>query len=169
MEIKSCCFIGHRKVLETEQVKSYLNKTVIELLNQGVREFFFGSRSQFDDIAWEAVTEQRKKYPDIKRIYVRSMYRELSDYYEKYLLESYEETFMPERIENAGRASYVERNKEMIKLSDVCVFYYNDKYLPERRKRSRRDLFDYQPKSGTKIAYEFAIKSGKLIYNVYQT
>lgn len=110
----------------------------------------------------------KEEYPNIKLVYVRSMYAELSGYYEKYLLESYEETFMPSCIENAGRASYVERNYEMIKLCDVCVFYYDEKYLPARRKQSRRDLFDYQPKSGTKIAYEFAEKNHKKIYNVFQ-
>lgn len=168
VESKSCCFIGHRTVSEIEKVKERLKAIALELLSQGINTFYFGSRSQFDDLAWEMVSELKEEFPHIKRIYVRSMCAELSGYYEKYLLESYEETFMPSSIENAGRASYVERNYEMIKLSDVCVFYYDENYLPARRKQTRRDLFDYQPKSGTKIAYEFAVKKDKIKYNVYQ-
>lgn len=168
MESKSCCFIGHRKVDEIDKVRDRLKAVVVELLAQGTNTFYFGSRSQFDDLAWETVSELKEEYPNVKRVYVRSMYAELSGYYKKYLLESYEETFMPSSIENAGRASYVERNYEMITLCDVCVFYYDEKYLPARRKQSRRDLFDYQPKSGTKIAYEFAVKNHKKIYNVFQ-
>jgi hypothetical protein len=61
-------------------------------------------------------------------------------------------------MENAGRASYVERNQEMINKSDFCVVYYDENYAPPRRKNSRRDMTDYQPRSGTKIAYDYAVR-----------
>lgn len=35
-----------------------------------------------------------------------------------------------------------------------------------RHKNSRRDLFDYQPKSGTTVAYDYAVKKKKEIINV---
>ena len=69
-------------------------------------------------------------------------------------------------MENAGKASYVERNQEMINNSKFCVVYYDENYLPPRRKNSRRDLFDYQPKSGTAVAYDYAVKKKKEIINV---
>lgn len=69
-------------------------------------------------------------------------------------------------MENAGRASYVERNQEMINKSDYCIVYYDENYAPPRRKNSKRDLFDYQPKSGTKVAYDYAVKKGNEIINV---
>ena len=68
---------------------------------------------------------------------------------------------------NAGRASYVERNQEMINQSDFCIVYYNKNYLPSRRKNSKRDLTDYQPKSGTKIAYDYEVKKKKMIVNLF--
>ena len=77
----------------------------------------------------------------------------------------YEGTYFPEHMENAGRASYVERNQEMIYHSKFCVVYYDENYLPPRRKNSRRDLFDYQPKSGTAVAYDYAVKKKKEIIN----
>lgn len=36
--------------------------------NKGVKTFLFGSRSQFNDLCHEIVTERQKKNPQIKRI-----------------------------------------------------------------------------------------------------
>jgi len=127
----------------------------------------FGSKSKFDDYCYELVTELKTKHPHIKRVYVRSAYEHIPDWYEGSLLEHYEDTYFPEHMSNAGRASYVERNQEMINKSDFCIFYYDENYLPPRRKNSKRDLFDYQPKSGTGIAYEYAMKKERQILNVF--
>lgn len=83
------------------------------------------------------------------------------------MLKLYEDTYFPEQMTNAGRASYVERNQEMINQSDFCIVYYNKNYLPSRRKNSKRDLTDYQPKSGTKIAYDYEVKKKKMIVNLF--
>lgn len=69
---------------------------------------------------------------------------------------------------DAGKASYVECNQEMIKKSYYCICYYDANYLPPRRKNSRRDLFDYQLKSGTKVAYDFAVKKCGQVINVFE-
>ncbi len=50
--------------------------------------------------------------------------------------------------------------------SEFCIIYYDEQYAPQKRKKSNRDAFTYQPKSGTKIAYEYAVKKGKQIINV---
>ena len=42
----------------------------------------------------------------------------------------------------------------MIDTSDQCVFYYYENYQPPR-KHSKRDVTDYQPKSGTKVAFDY--------------
>jgi hypothetical protein len=39
-----------------------------------------------------------------------------------------------------------------------CVFYYNPCYSPPKRKHSKRDISEYQPKSGTQLAWEYANK-----------
>ena len=166
MESKSCCFIGHRTVKDKEIIEKRLIEKVAALIKEDVDTFYFGSHSRFDDLAWEVVSELKKEYQYIKRIYVRSSYAYIDDSYKNYLLESYEDTYMPEGVENAGAASYVERNQAMINASDICVFYYDENYMPARRKQAKRALSDYQPKSGTKIAFEYATKKGKKIINV---
>ena len=166
---KTCCFIGHRKIDETYRLTSDLKSTIIDLIgNKGVCYFLFGSKSDFNDLCYKTVTELKEEYPHISRIYVRAEFPYINDDYHSYLLERYEDTYYPEHIENSGRAAYVERNYEMIQNSDYCICYYDENYTPPRRRNSRRDLFDYQPKSGTKIAYEYAIKKCRQVINVFE-
>ena len=127
----------------------------------------FGSKSQFNNLCWEIVTQLKEKYPQLRRIYVRAEYPYIDDDYKKYLLEYYENTYYPERIIDAGKAVYVERNFEMIDKSNFCIVYFDEKYEPARRKNSKRALSDYKPKSGTKLAYEYAMKNKIELFNVF--
>ena len=86
----------------------------------------------------------------------------------------YDGAMMSDRLWTAGKASYVERNQDMINESDYCVFYYNPEYQPPKRKYSKRSVGDYQPKSGTKVAFEYANQrknGGKdmWIYNIFES
>ena len=147
-----CCFIGHRTIIETEKLKTHLIKIIEKLVtDENVDTFLFGSKSRFNSLCLEAVTEMKEKYPHIKRIYVRAEYPYISEQYKNYLLENYENTYYPERIMNSGRAAYVERNYEMIDNSHFCIVYYNEQSAPTTRK------------SGTKIALDYAVKQGKNI------
>lgn len=164
---RACCFFGHRTIDETPELIERITKEVEILISKKeVNIFYFGSRSQFDDLCHKVVTELKEKYPYIKRVYVRSAFQHIPDWYEDSLLKHYEYTYFPERIENAGRASYVERNQEMINKSDFCVVYYDENYAPPRRRNSRRDLTNYQPRSGTKVAYDYAVKKKRFIINL---
>ena len=169
MDNKVCCFIGHRKIAKSSELREKILNTIENLIvNENVNSFFFGSKSEFNDYCYEIATELKEKYPHIKRVYVRSAFQHIPDWYEDSLLEHYEDTYFPEHMAKAGRASYVERNQEMINKSDFCVFFYDENYLPPRRKNSRKDLFDYQPKSGTGVAYEYAMKKkDKQVLNVF--
>ena len=143
----TCCFFGHRTINETEELKVELHKTIEDLIvNENVNTFLFGSKSRFNDLCLEIVSRIKEKYPHIKRIYVRAEFPVISDNYKDYLLESYEDTYYPEKIIGSGMAAYVERNFEMINQSRFCVVYYDESYTPSKRK------------SGTKIALDYAIK-----------
>jgi len=163
-EKKTCCFFGHRKISETNKLKEKLYKIIEDLIiYKYVDTFLFGSKSNFDKLCLAVVTELKYKYPHIKRVYVRAEFQYINDDYKAYLLQSYDDTYYPERISGSGRAAYVERNQIMIDRSNICIVYYKDDYSPPRRKNSRRDLTDYQPKSGTRIAYEYAQKKNKVV------
>ncbi len=151
--MRTCCFIGHREINETEELKSSLWRIIENLIvEEQVDTFLFGSKSRFNDLCLEVVTKFKEKYPHIKRVYVRAEFEKISDDYRNYLLQSYEDTYYPERIVGAGRAVYIERNYEMINNSQVCVVYYDAVAAPTARK------------SGTKIALDYAIRQGKRVY-----
>ncbi len=168
MKDKTCCFFGHRKIEDTEELRTKLYETIEKLIvDENIDTFLFGSKSDFNSLCHELVTKIKEKHPHIKRVYVRAEYPFVDENYIKYLLEDYEDTYFPEHMVSAGKASYVERNQYMIDKSSVCVVYYNPDYAPPRRKNSRHDLTTYQPKSGTKLAYDYAVKKGKTIFNIF--
>ena len=148
----TCCFFGHRTINETEELKAKLYKTIENLIvNENVDTFLFGSKSRFNDLCLEVVSQIKDKYPHIKRIYVRAEFPIINDDYKAYLLESYEDTYYPEKLIDAGKAVYVERNIEMINRSRFCIVYFDESYAPSKRK------------SGTKTALDYAIKLKKEI------
>ena len=155
MEENTCCFIGHRTINETEELKSKLYETIEKLIvENSIDTFLFGSRSRFNDLCHEIVTQIKEKYPHIKRIYVRAEYPDINEKYTNYLLEFYEDTYYPEKIIGAGKVAYVERNYEMINKSRFCIFYYDEQNAPTIRK------------SGTKIAFDYAVKQKKEIIRI---
>ncbi len=165
---RTCCFFGHRKIDKTQHLIDVVCKDIENLIvNNDVNIFLFGSKSQFNDLCYTAVTELRVKYSHIKRIYVRAEFSYIDDDYKNYLLHRYEDTYYPERLLNAGKAVYVERNYEMIDKSKFSLIYYDENYAPPRRRNKKSDIIDYQPKSGTKLAYDYASRKGLIIINEY--
>lgn len=169
---KTVCFFGHRRINVSDELKTRLYKEIENLITvDGINTFLFGSKSQFDDLCYEIVSNLKNKYPNIQRIYVRAESEyidgEGSRAYREGLMQLYEHTYYPECASGAGKAVYVKRNCHMIDESSACVVYYDENYMPPRRKQSRRDLFDYQPTSGTGIAYQYAVKKKKKIINIF--
>lgn len=161
------CFIGHRKISVEESFKEHLANLIKALISEkDFDTFLFGSRSQFDELCLETVSELKYDYPHIRRIYVRAAYPYIDSAYEAYLLKFYDATYIPDKIENAGKAAYVERNEYMIDKADVCIFYYNENYRPPLKPATKKRIFSFQPKSGTKIAYDYAVQKKKTIINL---
>lgn len=155
MKERTCCFIGHRKIENTLELRTRLCELVERLItNEKFDTFLFGSKSEFNTLCYEVVTELKEKYPHIKRVYVRAEYPYIDDNYKTFLLENYEDTYYPEKAMGAGKAVYVERNCEMINNSSVCIIYFDEKIISTAHK------------SGTKLALDYALKKGKRIINL---
>ena len=158
MKENTCCFFGHRTINETEELRTKITEAVEKLIiDENVDTFLFGSKSEFDRLCLELVTKLKEKYPHIKRIYVRAEFPYINDDYLNYLLKSYDYTYYPEKLYGSGRAAYVERNYEMINNSKYCIVYYDKSYAPATRK------------SGTKIAFDYAIKKGRNVISILKT
>jgi uncharacterized phage-like protein YoqJ len=153
MKLNTCCFIGHRIINETEELKLKLYEIIEKLIvDENVDTFLFGSKSRFNCLCQETVTELKEKYPHIKRVYVRAEFPIINEQYRSYLLKFYEDTYYPEHIIGSGRAAYAERNYEIIDKSRFCIIYCDEANTPTTRK------------SGTKIALDYAIKKKKRIF-----
>lgn len=69
----ACTFFGHKEIKVTNELKEELTRQIIDLIeNKSVELFYFGGFSNFDDLCWQVVTEQKIKYQYIKRIYCLS-------------------------------------------------------------------------------------------------
>ncbi len=172
----ACCFIGHRKIEDKEAVQEKVKEVVGKLIvEKGVRTFHFGSRSEFDDICHAVVTEFQRSYPDIVRINYncRSEYVVKKDEREKLegiesevlkkevKLKDFERGEISDKVYGAGKASYVERNEEMIDNSVYCVFFYKEDYKP-----ASKNFRQSNKTSGTKLACDYAVRKKKMVVNI---
>ena len=168
----------------TDELKAHIQTAIEDLIvNDKATYFLFGSRSQFDDLCHGIVSELQQKYPSIVRVAYTCRSEAATMKEDKEREEEIWRTLLHKEVRikdfdaeyehptkySSGRGSYVERNQAMIDDSDICVFYYDENYLPPRRKNSPRDISDYQPKSGTAIAYNYAIKKEKRTINVQKS
>ena len=64
MKEKACCFIGHRKIEETSELRGELYEIIERLIkDEKVDTFLFGSKSRFNDLCHELVTKIKKNTP----------------------------------------------------------------------------------------------------------
>ena len=180
---KTVSFFGHRNAdLTTEQTAKLTSVIEDLIVNKAVKNFLFGSRSDFDFICHQVVTDLKQKYPEIQRkCYTcrhetctleseREYWEKVHSWYEKkeVTLLGVEEEIEHKTKWVSGKASYVERNQAMIDDSDYCIFYYDTNYLPEIRRHSSRYIGVYQPKSGTALAYAYAKRKKKILINILE-
>lgn len=158
----SACFIGHRIINDTPELRKRLRSILSELIEGGTTAFIFGDHSEFDSLCYDLVTELKVKNPAIKRINFRKDYENTDDYTMRFLIAGYEESICPKGVGDAGKASYIERNRAMILESDICVFYYDKNYRPAPKNAGEHRPY---PQSGTAAAFHFAEQKKKKIIN----
>jgi len=178
-----CCFIGHRKIIETQELKQRLQKTIENLIKENnVKTFIFGSRSEFDFLCHKIVSNLMNIHPIIERVVytckselavLKEDKAELEQIFtnafkQNITLCEYEKEIEHKTKFTSGKASYIERNKAMIDASDYCIFYYDKNYKPQKRRLKKSDIFEYQPNSGTALAYKYATSKKKNIINLFE-
>ena len=137
---KSCSFFGHRNAILNKEQINKLKITVENLiLNEDVKIFLFGSRSNFDSLCKEIVDGLKEKYPYIVKkaytcksemCYLENEKEEAEKVYSWFFKKPVKVVTFDEEIKHpkrwsAGRASYVERNEAIINDSDFCIFFYD--------------------------------------------
>ena len=164
--MSSCCFLGHRNAVLTSaqqrKLSALLQYLIVEL---NVDAFAFGSRSTFNSLCHKTVTALKQIYPHISRkaftcshetctlqedVDIVTLYRRFT-HLEMEILPMDEEIYH-QPPDKSSRYSYILRNRAMVDYSQYCVFFYD---------KSNRNV-----RSGTAIAYRYAISRNKLIYNI---
>ena len=153
--MKVCSFFGHRDTEQTEELKQKVREIVERLImEEGVDTFLFGSRSKFDELCHMVVTELKEKYPHIQRIAylckhesgclvgagmsLKHKIKELTgrDVY----VPEYEDIKKSDRVNSAGRASYVERNQWMVDESNIVIIQFD---ATVNRTSGTKRIYDY--------------------------
>ena len=126
---KSCSFFGHREIEELQNVKSKLIDIIETLIKEDYRYFYFGGFGEFDDLCYQIVSEKKKKYPYIKRIFcLYDARHKKRDKRPKWLLnEEYEEYVYFDMEYDYWYTRIYYRNIEILKKSDFCIFYSKEK------------------------------------------
>lgn len=163
---KATC-IGHRDFVGNDKSKKILTNVFVDLIkNYEVDGFYVEKKSNFVSFCCEIIREIKKDYPHVKLINVWGEYLYYNDMVDKLDLEYYDELLRPECFIGAGRNIYVKRNQYLIDNSDVILFYFNENV--EDRWTERKGELPHKVRSGTRIAYEYAVKKKKSIINVFE-
>lgn len=177
-----CSFFGHRNVYANKELENSITILIEKLITEkNVTKFLFGSKSKFDSLCLKVVSDLKVKHPHIIRVgyncksecFTLEKNRELQEKLlnsatkQKLKILCVDEEVDNPKLWNAGKASYLERNQNMIDESDYCIFYYNENYKPQTRKKSKKSISEYQPNSGTALAYKYATRKRKNIINTY--
>lgn len=167
---KTCSFFGHRKINADDKLREKVSQTIEFLITErGVENFLFGSKSEFNSVCHVETQLLKEKYPFITRVAytcksegcnLESKREENERMYFMIFKREVELLWVDEEVNFknkwvAGKSGYIQRNYAMIDESDYCVFYYDEKLCGESK-----------VKSGTKTAYEYARKKGKIIINL---
>lgn len=144
--MKSCCFIGHRKIKNENYLELSIARTIEKLIkDEWVDTFILGSNSEFDTLCKKIIFQFKEIYPKLRII----------NFFcgnEKPV--GFDEIYYPPKA--TGRYLYIERNKSMIDESDLVVFYFNT------------NLKSIEYRSGTRVAYNYALYKNKSFINLYK-
>lgn len=110
--MKSCCFIGHRKIKNENYLELSIARTIENLIKyEEIDTFILGSNSEFDTLCKKIVFQFKSIYPKL---------RVINFFCGNEKPVGFDEIYYPPKA--TGRYLYIERNKSMIDHSDLVVF-----------------------------------------------
>ena len=131
-------FCGHGDLSYSNDIKKILYEVLEKLIKEGANEFLLGGYGSFDMLAAHTINDLKKKYPDIRSVFVMPY---LNRNYDTAL---YDETIYPDIEHIPKRLAIIKRNEYMADAADVVVAYvYHDwggatKMLKYAKKRVKR-------------------------------
>ena len=127
--MKTCCFTGHRIIKITPELIQRLRDAIVDVIGQGVMEFYDGGAIGFDMLAAETVIELKTEYHDIKlhlllpcpsEEQVKGWNNTQIARYEKILNAADSITVVSEHY---TKDCMKRRNERLVALADYCICY----------------------------------------------
>lgn len=124
--IKTCAFTGHRD-LGVDFPTATLEKTIDDLINEGVDTFYNGVARGFDLLSAEIILQKKQKYPHIKLVVCIPCYGQ-EKYYKEEEKQRYKNVCQNADEQVILSESYTKycmqkRDRYMADLADVLVAY----------------------------------------------
>ena len=130
--MKSCCFTGHRIIKITPELVQRLRDSIVDVIGEGVTEFYDGGAIGFDMLCAETVIGLKAEYPDIKLHLllpcpsdeqVKGWNNTQTVRYEKILQAADSVTVVSEHYTSDCMKR---RNERLVELADCCICYCNN-------------------------------------------
>ena len=135
----TCCFFGHREV--EDDIESILKETIVQLINEGVKNFYVGNHGAFDKMVYRVLKKICEENPTVKFAVVLAYLSTKGN--------NYSNSIYPEGLEKVPmRFAISHRNKWMIDKSDYVIVYV------------KRNV------GGAVQFYEMAKRKGKKVINI---
>ena len=131
MKEKTCCFTGHREIIDDIETLTITLYNILEnLILNGYRYFGAGGARGFDNLASSIVLELKKKYPFIHLILVLpfvNQYEHESGWTTKEIeLYHFLKTHASKVVhlqEHYSNGCYHRRNRHLVDHSSICIAY----------------------------------------------
>lgn len=129
MREKTCCFTGHRYILENkkEEIKDKTKEEVIKLINKGVIYFGTGGAIGYDTIAAEIVLELKEIYSNIKLILILPCFDQTKGWKEEDIEKYCKIKKKADKVKVLSEMYYIgcmhARNRYMVDNSSYCICY----------------------------------------------
>ena len=149
---KTCSCFGHSDVDITDDLIARTRIEIGKAIEDSVRIFLFGGRSDFDDLCYDLVTEKKNDNPqlNIKRVFCFALDKQLRKPPRWYVPKEYEALECPTKDFDYWYTAIYYRNLAMIDQSDLILFWVEER-----------------ENSGAYKTYRYAVKKHKRIVNLF--
>ncbi len=137
--MNSVCFSGHRRLKITKELKTFLYYKIIELIENGCKNFYTGCFTGWDMLCSEIIIDlRRKKYSDIRLNFIMPCCPEIHTHgwnqknIKRYnnILANSDKFFTVSNYFYDGCIK--DRYELMLNMSDSLLCYYNPKHFISR-------------------------------------
>ncbi len=122
---KICCFAGHSELYNKDTLYSQLMTAIDKLIvKENIKEFWVGNYGVFDKLSAKAVTELKKKYPEIRLILIIPYLTSEINEFKKSYYKNYDNILLADIPKKTPKkAQIIKCNQYMIRNSNFLICY----------------------------------------------